>query len=169
MPKEQTIAEYLAQVDNAPSDISYAHGRILYIIHELSRLIATNFDQAMARHKLTHGQWWAIMHIYENPGASQSDLANIMQMTRASAGKLLERMEAKGWVERRPDPSDNRVRRIYLADGAVPVFKLMGTEGISLFQNLLGTLAPPDELKLLEGLRHVRSNAQRMLAAEKSK
>lgn len=169
MPKEQTIAEYLAQVDNAPTDITYAHGRILYIIHELSRLIATNFDQAMARHKLTHGQWWAIMHIYENPGASQSDLASIMQMTRASAGKLLERMEAKGWVERRPDPSDNRVRRIYLADGAVPVFKLMGTEGISLFQNLLGTLAPPDELKLLEGLRHVRSNAQRMLAAEKSK
>ncbi len=165
MPKVQTIAEYLGEVENAPTDLTYAHGRILYIVHELSRLIATNFDQAMARHKLTHGQWWAIMHVFENPGASQSDLANIMQMTRASAGKLLERMEAKGWVERRPDPSDNRVRRIYLADGVVPVFKLMGGEGVVLFEKMLGNLGPETELKLLEALRQIRSNAQAGLKA----
>jgi DNA-binding MarR family transcriptional regulator len=86
-----------------------------------------------------------------------------MQMTRASAGKLLERMEAKGWIERRPDPSDNRVRRIYLADGVVPVFKLMGSEGVKLFENMLGNLEPETELKLLEALRQVRSNAQSKL------
>lgn len=160
MPREQTIKEYLAQVETAPTDLTYAHGRILYLIHELSRLIATNFDQSMARHKLTHGQWWAIMHIFENPGASQSDLASIMQMTRASAGKLLERMEAKGWVERRADPNDSRVRRIYLADGVVPVFKLMGSEGVQLFEDMLGNLGPETELKLLEALRQIRSNAQ---------
>lgn len=169
MPKEQSIAAYLAEADSEPTDILYAHSRILYIIHELSRLIATNFDQAMTRHRLTHGQWWAIMHIYENPGASQSDLAHIMQMTRASAGKLLERLETKGWVERRADPADNRVRRIYLADGVVPVFKHMGTEGAALFQSLLGTMRPGDEVKLLEALQQMRSNAQRMLGTEKSK
>ena len=159
MAKHQTIAEYLEEVSNPPA-VLYAHTRILYIIHELSRLISTNFDQAMSSHKLTHGQWWAMMHINENPGASQSDLANIMQMTRASAGKLLERMEAKGWIERRPDPADNRVRRIYLADGAVPVFKQMGEEGLALFKALLGPLDPDDEMKLLETLRQIKANAQ---------
>jgi MarR family transcriptional regulator, transcriptional regulator for hemolysin len=163
LPKQQSIKEYLAEVENAPTDLTYAHGRILYIIHELSRLIATNFDQAMARHRLTHGQWWAIMHIFENPGASQSDLASIMQMTRASAGKLLGRMEAKGWIERKSDATDNRVRRIYLADGVVPVFKLMGSEGVVLFENMLGNLGPETELKLLEALRQIKANAQARL------
>lgn len=162
MPEQQSIDDYLAEVSNAPADI-HARSRILYIIHELSRLIATNFDNAMLRHKLTHGQWWAMMHIVEHPGASQSDLAAIMQMTRASAGKLLERMEAKGWIERRSDPSDNRVRRIYLTDGAVPVFQLMGHEGLVLFQNLLGTLDTDTEKQLLDTLMQISRNAQNSL------
>jgi DNA-binding MarR family transcriptional regulator len=156
------IAEYLKQVDARPDVMS--HGKVLYLIHELSRLISTTFDGYMARHKLTHGQWWAMMHIYENQGASQSDLAQIMQMGRASAGKLFERMEAKGWIERRPDPHDSRIRRVYFADGVVPVFTLMGEEGAALFRTLLGNLDPEAEAKLLEGLRLIRENAEAELA-----
>lgn len=159
MAEPNRIADYLAEVSRAPADVT-VHSRILYLIHELSRLIATNFDKSMLRHKLTHGQWWAMMHIIEHPGATQSDLAAIMQMTRASAGKLLERMEAKGWIERRSDPTDNRVRRVYLTDGAVPVFKLMGEEGGRLFETLLGSLDRDSETKLLEALQQIRSSAQ---------
>jgi DNA-binding MarR family transcriptional regulator len=155
---QQSIADYLRTVDANPETLS--HGKVLYIIHELSRLISTTFDGYMARHKLTHGQWWALMHLYENQGASQSDLADKMQMGRASAGKLLERMEAKGWIERRQDPHDNRVRRVYFADGAVQVFSLMGKEGRALFHALLGNLDDEAEMKLLEGLRKIRENAE---------
>ena len=140
------------------------HGGLLYLIHEVSRLISTNFDQAMARHNLTHGQWWAMMHLFENEGVSQSDLASIMQMGRASAGKLLERMEAKGWIERRADPNDSRVRRVYLADGVVPVFKLMGEEGRNLFAAMLGNLTEEAERQLIESLRLIRGNAETGLA-----
>ena len=162
MPDSRKIDAYLSEVSQDPSTLS--HGRVLYIIHELSRLISTTFDQAMARHKLTHGQWWAIMHIYENQGVSQSDLANVMQMGRASAGKLLERMEAKGWIERRPDPADSRVRRVYLADGVLPVMSVIGAEAEELYQAMLGNLDPEFENRLLAGLRQIRSNAQAELA-----
>jgi MarR family transcriptional regulator for hemolysin len=145
-------------VDASPETLS--HGKVLYIIHELSRLISTTFDGYMARHKLTHGQWWAMMHLYENQGASQSDLAEKMQMGRASAGKLLERMEAKGWIERRPDPNDSRIRRVYFADGAVHVFSLMGKEGSALFHAMLGNIDPDTEMMLLEALRKIRQNAE---------
>jgi DNA-binding MarR family transcriptional regulator len=155
---ERTIGEFLEVVDENPGVLS--HGKILYIIHELSRLISTAFDGYMAKHKLTHGQWWALMHLYENQGASQSDLAEKMQMGRASAGKLLERMEAKGWIERRPDPHDNRIRRVYFADGSVRVFNLMFNEGTALFKALLGNLDHDAEMRLLEGLRHIRENAE---------
>ena len=135
-------------------------GRLLYMIHELSRLINTGFDQAMAAHRLTHSQWWALLHIYENEGTTQSDLANLMQMGRASAGKLLERMEAKNWIERRPDPADNRVRRVYLAPGVLPVFRLMREEGQRVYERLLGDLSPQREGQLLKGLAMIRRNAE---------
>jgi MarR family transcriptional regulator, transcriptional regulator for hemolysin len=95
-----------------------------------------------------------------NQGASQSDLAEKMQMGRASAGKLLERMEAKGWIERRPDPNDSRIRRVYFADGAVDVFSLMGKEGSALFHAMLGNIDPDTEMMLLEALRKIRQNAE---------
>jgi MarR family transcriptional regulator for hemolysin len=153
-----SIAAYLKDVDSRPSTSS--HAKVLYLIHELSRLVSTRFDKSMLKYKLTHGQWWAIMHLYENQGVSQSDLAQLMQMGRASAGKLLERMEAKGWIERRPDPADSRVRRVYLADGVVPVFQQMGIEGDALFTDLLGDMEPADEAVLLERLQHIRRNAE---------
>ena len=159
---DQTIAEYLAEINEAPPSL-LARSAILYKIHELSRLISTKFDNAMVRHKLTHGQWWAMVHIFENPGASQSDLAAIMQMTRASAGKLFERMEAKGWIERRDDPNDSRIRRIYLADGAVPVFRLMGDAGMNMYADLLGTLNEAQATTLLDGLTQIHRNAQASL------
>jgi MarR family transcriptional regulator for hemolysin len=159
-----TIAEYRVAAEKMRDDHDY--GRILYNIHELSRLVSTSFDHAMTKYRLTHGQWWAIMHIFENEGVSQTDLAGIMQMGRASAGKLLERMEAKGWIERRPDLRDSRIRRVYLADGVVPVFRLMGVEGMKLFDNLLGDLGPERERQLHEALEIIRANAEAKLAGK---
>ncbi|MEO6396075.1 MAG: MarR family transcriptional regulator [Devosia sp.] len=152
------VTEFVATAERPPEAIT--HGRLLYLIHELSRLVATNFDQAMARHKLTHSQWWGIMHLYENQGVSQSDLANIMQMGRASAGKLLERMEAKGWIERRPDPADSRIRRVYFADGVVPVFMLMDKEGNRLFDALLAGLDADTEAMVIAALTRIRRRAE---------
>lgn len=158
MGEKRTIDGLMGAMSDTGASI-YPAGRILYIIHELSRLIAGNFDYAMTAHNLTHGQWWAMMHVFENPGVSQSELANIMQMTRASAGKLLERMEAKNWIERRPDASDSRLRRVYPADGAVPIFELMTKAGVGLFDQLLGDFSAEEEAALLAALRHLRANA----------
>lgn len=134
-------------------------GRILYVIHELSRLVATNFDRSMARHRLTHSQWWALMHIGQNPGASQTDLAQRMQMTRGAAGKLLDRLEAQHWIERRPDPTDSRVRRVYpVSSGGIS--GTMSTEATRLYQDILGDLSRDDKLRLLDSLGHMHANAQ---------
>src|SRR5690606_30746852 len=95
-------------------DASYReHAELLYAMHELSRAISTRVDKHMARVRVTHIQWWALMHIYEHDGPpTQSQLAEVMQMGRASLGKLLERLETKRWIERRVDKEDSRVRRV---------------------------------------------------------
>ncbi|SHF09098.1 MarR family winged helix-turn-helix transcriptional regulator [Devosia limi] len=139
------------------------HSELLYLMHELSRMISTGFDQVMIRHNLTHAQWWALMHIYKREGVTQTELATIMQMGRASAGTLLERLEAKGWIERRADATDSRLRRVYLSPPVVPVFSVMQDEGTALFCKLLKDVSPDAEQVMLTGMRQMRANAERML------
>src|SRR5688500_2812555 len=136
------------------------HADLLYSMHELSRLISTRVDKAMAAHRLTHAQWWALMHIYEHEGATQSELAEIMQMGRASTGKLLERLEAKHWIERLADDGDNRVRRIFLRHEVVPVFRVMTEEGRRLFEVYLKGISHTEEASLINGLKKIKGNAE---------
>lgn len=138
-----------------------AHSDLFYLMHELSRMISTGFDQVMIKHNLTHAQWWALMHIYRREGVTQTELATIMQMGRASAGTLLERLEAKGWIERRPDATDSRLRRVYLSPPVVPVFSVMQDEGAALFCRLMTGVSPGEEQVMLGAMRQMRANADR--------
>lgn len=140
------------------------HSRLLYMMHELSRLVSVYVDRAMIDHRLTQAQWWALMHIFENEGITQTALAEIMQMGRASAGKLLERLESKHWIERRPDPDDGRARRVYLRYEAVPTFRLMTEEGEQLFKDFLKGISTTEEARLIAGLRKIKANAERRLS-----
>lgn len=143
------------------------HAQLIYMMHELSRLISTHVDRAMTEQRLTHSQWWGLMHVFQHEGATQTELAEILQMGRPAAGKLLGRLEAKRWIERRPDPNDNRVRRIYLRHEAVPIFELMTTEGRQLFQDFLTGISAAEEKRMLAGLRKIRANAERQLQARR--
>jgi DNA-binding MarR family transcriptional regulator len=142
-------------------DASYReHSDLLYSIHELSRLISTHADKHMASVGVTHVQWWALMHIFEHEGLTQSELAEVMQMGRAALGSLVERLEAKRWIERRPDKSDSRLRRVYLRHEAIPVFAHMTDEGKALFRSFLAGISPAESKRLLDGISKIRRNAE---------
>jgi DNA-binding MarR family transcriptional regulator len=44
------------------------------------------------------------------------ELAGRAGMTAQSMGELVDDLEARGYVERRPDPVDRRAKRVYLTD-----------------------------------------------------
>jgi DNA-binding MarR family transcriptional regulator len=102
-----------------------------------------------------------VVHILQHEGSTQTELAEIMQMGRPAAGKLLERLEGKHWIERRADPNDSRVRRVYLRHEAVPIFELMTTEGRQLFRDFLVGISAAEETRLMAGLRKIKANAER--------
>ncbi|RYE09501.1 MAG: MarR family transcriptional regulator [Hyphomicrobiales bacterium] len=151
----------------ATFDQSYReHSDLLYSMHELSRLISTHADKHMAAVGVTHMQWWALMHIFEHEGLTQTELAEIMQMGRASLGTLVERLEAKRWIERRPDPRDSRLRRVYLRHEAIPIFGHMTDEALALFKSFLAGISRPEARRLLAGVRKIRQNADAAAALQ---
>jgi DNA-binding MarR family transcriptional regulator len=56
---------------------------------------------------------------------TQTAVAADLDLTKVAIGGLIDRMEAAGFVERRPDANDGRIRRIYLTKaGAKMVSKI---------------------------------------------
>jgi DNA-binding MarR family transcriptional regulator len=94
----------------SPDDEHY----IGYSITDVSRLIRTVFERRVRRYGLTRAQWLVIARVHRMPGLSQSEVADLLEIEKAPAGRLIDRMEAKGWLERRGDPKDRRINRLHL-------------------------------------------------------
>src|SRR5258707_3534567 len=89
--------------------------RIAFHIHDVSRMRRSAYDQVMKPLGVTRAQWWVLAHLSRHDGMMQTELADVLDVGKASLGTLIERLEAGGWIERRADPGDKRAKRVYLA------------------------------------------------------
>jgi DNA-binding MarR family transcriptional regulator len=97
-----------------PDDEHY----IGYTITDVGRLLRTVFERRVRAVGLTRAQWLVIARVHRRPGLSQSEVADLLEIEKASAGRLIDRMEAKGWLRRQADASDRRVNRLHLTPEA---------------------------------------------------
>ena len=87
----------MSQPASGPEDDGY----IGYMLSDVARLIRTVFDRRVRDMGLTRAQWLVLTRVYRRPGVSQTELADMLEIDRASAGRMIDRMEKNGWVERR--------------------------------------------------------------------
>jgi DNA-binding MarR family transcriptional regulator len=85
-----------------------------YTITDVGRLLRTVFERRVRAFGLTRAQWLIIARLHRRPGLSQSEIADLLEIEKAPAGRLIERMEAKNWLQRRGDDRDRRINRLYL-------------------------------------------------------
>jgi len=65
---------------------------------------------------LYRGQQFVLCALWEEEGLTHSALADRLHVHPATVTNALKRMERAGFLERRPDPEDQRVSRVYLTD-----------------------------------------------------
>ena len=94
-----------------------------FLISDVARLMRTVFDRRVRTLGLTRAQWLVLTRLHRRPGASQSELAEMMEVEKATAGRLIDRLEVKGRVERRAQIGDRRINRVYLTAEAERVHK----------------------------------------------
>lgn len=92
-----------------------------FLLKDLSRLYSSNFERHAAPLGLTLGQCKLLGYLQRNEGISQSRLAFLTDTDPMTLSRLIDRMAADGLVERRPDPTDRRARRLFLCESALPV------------------------------------------------
>ncbi len=97
-----------------PDDEHY----IGYLFTDVGRLLRTVFERRVRAFGLTRAQWMVITRVHRRPGLSQSEVADLLEIEKAPAGRLIDRMQAKGWLERRDDANDRRINRLHLTPAA---------------------------------------------------
>lgn len=94
---------------------------LLFLISDTARLIGTYADRIARRRGMSKAQWVLLLRLARHPGLSQKDLALMMEVEPITVGRLVDRLEGHGLVERLPDEHDRRVWRLHLLPAAEPL------------------------------------------------
>jgi MarR family transcriptional regulator, organic hydroperoxide resistance regulator len=78
------------------------------------RCIDQYFRQRIQPAELTVIEWYILRALYEQDGQNASELANTVGRAATSFTPNLDKLQKKGFIERRPDSTDRRAVRIYL-------------------------------------------------------
>ena len=105
----------------------------LFLLYDVARLMRTRADQRARRMGMTRAQWVILAWLELEPGLSQNELAGHVEVEPITVARLIDRLEARGLVERRADPNDRRIKRLHLTAAAAPVL-----EQIHIYRGELG-------------------------------
>jgi DNA-binding MarR family transcriptional regulator len=129
-----------------------------FLIHDVSRLRRSAFDQLMKPLGVTRSQWWVIAHVSRHDGMMQTELADLLDVGKVTLGGLIDRLTVGGWVERRPDPDDRRVKRIYLTPAAQDLIRDMRAVESEHNRKVLKGFSRAERAMLTEMLSRIKSN-----------
>jgi MarR family transcriptional regulator for hemolysin len=135
---------------------------LLIVLHDVARLIRTRIDQRARAYGMTRAQWIILARLDRQPGMSQNELATICEVEPITVGRLVDRLEARGMVERRADPTDRRVRRLHLLPASEPIITEIAQYREGLDAEITEGLFGPAREALVDALLHIKTK----LAAE---
>jgi len=110
-----------------------------------------------AGHDLTFSQFVTIKKLAGGI-ASVTDLARAAELNPGAMTRLLDRLEAKGLIERVADPEDRRALHIHLTDAGIAIWRDIEQCGQRVHDRAFGDMAQDDRNQLLRLLERVRDN-----------
>jgi DNA-binding MarR family transcriptional regulator len=130
---------------------------VLIVLNDVARLMRTRVDQAARAYGMTRAQWIILARLDRQPGMSQNELATICEVEPITVGRLIDRLEARGMVERRNDPNDRRIRRLHLLPASRPILTEISRYRAALDAEITGGLDEKTHQALIDALLHIKS------------
>lgn len=109
---------------------------LLVELYDVARLMRTRFDRWARDYGLTRAQGIILARLSRQPGMTQNEMAGLCEVEPITIGRLVDRLEARGLLERRLDPADRRIRRLHLLPASEPILKAIQLYKAELFQEV---------------------------------
>ncbi|KAF0125289.1 MAG: badR [Xanthobacteraceae bacterium] len=151
------------QADTAPGD----HGRfdvanrLFFRLYQSSNLMHKNGTRAVAAFGSTTQQW-AVLGALARPhvrrdGMNVKELIEFLMVSRQNLAAVLDRLEARGWIEKIKDAADGRSRRSHLTPKGIDVWDRMQEPIGEFYEASLSALTPEEQLQLYRLLDRLRN------------
>lgn len=137
-----------------------------FLVTDVTRLMRKHFDRRAVRFNLTRAQWRALKRLSHSEGMCQSDLAEMLEMEPIAVGRVIDRLQKAGFVERRADPQDRRAWRLYLTASAHAVVGDMEQISDGLYRQAQRGISAADLKTMISVLARMKDNLNALGNAE---
>lgn len=136
-------------------------GTLGWLIQDTHWLLSKELTRRATALGLTAAQWRVLSHLYRSDAPTQTELSDIIGMEKAPLGRLLDKLEDGGLIQRRSDPGDRRVRRVYMRLAAMDRLTPMRQVAEEVFAHALDGLTKTEVSAFLKTLKQMKDNLSR--------
>jgi MarR family transcriptional regulator for hemolysin len=134
-----------------------------FMLNDVARLLRTYADYKAAQFGITRAQWAVLVRVDRSEGLNQSELAEVLDLQPITLTRLLDKLCDSGLIERRPDPTDRRAKRLFLTAAARPVLERLSTLGEETMADALAGVGGDSVEKMVSELAVVKENLRRLI------
>ncbi len=131
------------------------------LIGEATNVWRALLDRRLRSIGLSQARWRVLLHAARaGRPLTQSELAARLSIGGPGLVSLLDRMEADGWIERRPHETDRRRNHVHLSPRAEAAMPAIEREAHQVYEDLTAGLDPAAIEAAGRVLVHIRSRAE---------
>ena len=130
---------------------------LLFLLNDVGRLLRVEADCRARTQGMTRAQWTILLWLDREPGLSQKELADLLEVEPITVARLVDRLEARGMVERRADQRDRRIWRLHLLPAAAPILAGIARDRASLLHTITSGLDVDTHSALIDSLLHMKA------------
>ena len=120
-----------------------------YLFRRMQQIAVSIFVEECRAHDLTPVQFAALVAIHTHPGIDATRLSAVIAFDRSTLGNVIERLETKLYIERKPSPGDKRVKLLYLTKSGAALLRDIMPAVDRAQARMLQPLKPADRKTLL--------------------
>lgn len=94
--------------------ISELESHLGYWLRRVSNAVSGDFSRSLQTRHTSVAEWVLLRHLYGREEATPGELAEALTMTRGAISKIVDKVEAKGWIRSRTHTEDSRVQLLSL-------------------------------------------------------
>jgi MarR family transcriptional regulator, lower aerobic nicotinate degradation pathway regulator len=120
-----------------------------YLFRRMQQIAVAIFVEECRAYDLTPVQYAALIAIHTHPGIDATRLSAVIAFDRSTLGNVIERLEAKRLIERKPSGGDKRVKLLYLTKAGASLLRDIMASVDRAQARILQPLKPADRKTLL--------------------
>lgn len=137
---------------------------IFYELKQTARMMKFHAIQKFANLEisLTPEEYSTLDTIMCNPQLCQRDLAKLLLLDRANTGRILNKLEEKGLIDRSVDTKNNRlVKKVHITDNGIKELDIINNKIIHEYMSIAKKI-PPEEFEAVKtAIRNLRINLEK--------